>query len=95
MGFVTSTLSGITDAASAEAALPKLDQLSTQIDGLKGLFGKLPAAARSTITKAVADSTGKLMELITKVSAIPGVGEKLQPVLDGIVKKLKDFSSDA
>lgn len=90
----TKTLKGVTDADSAEAAIPQLDKLQTQIDGLAALWKKIPAAARTGITKLATDNLGKLTDLIEQVQAIPGVGEKLTPILDRIVTKLKEFEGD-
>jgi hypothetical protein len=87
----TETLNTITDAASADAALPKLDQLNAQVDGLALLWDKIPASARSTIVQLTTEHMGKLTALIEQVLAIPGIGEKLQPALDGLVAKLKTF----
>jgi hypothetical protein len=84
----TETLSGITDAASAEAALPALNQLSSQIDGLRAVHDQLPETARKTIAQSGADNFDSLSQLIEKVLAIPGVGAKLEPVLKGMMNKL-------
>ncbi|MBX3439566.1 MAG: hypothetical protein KF861_18910, partial [Planctomycetaceae bacterium] len=90
----TDTLRDITDAATAEAALPKLNDLSTQIDGLATLKARLPAAARSTIANLTTDNMGKLTELIEKVLGIPGVKEKLEPVLNGLISKLNALQNN-
>lgn len=90
----TQTLKGVTDVDSAEAAIPKLDKLQTQIDGLAALWNKIPTAARTGITKLATDHLGKLTDLIEQVQAIPGVGEKLTPILDRLVAKLKEFEGE-
>jgi hypothetical protein len=82
------TLTGVKDAATAEAALPKIEGLNTTLDRLKGLWDKLPEAGRSAVTAVTRDSLDKLKELVAKVLAIPGVGEKLKPLLDALVTKL-------
>jgi hypothetical protein len=85
----TEALNGITDAATAEAALPKLTELNTQLDGITKLHQKLPDTARSSITSLIAEQLTPLTQLIEKVLAIPGVKEKLEPVLSGLQEKIK------
>jgi hypothetical protein len=89
----TQTLDGITDAASAEAALPTLNRLNSQIDGLTPLWEKLPGTARSTVAQITTNNIGKLNDSVERVLAIPGASEKLGPVLDEIVSKLKIFGA--
>jgi hypothetical protein len=89
----TRTLSGIKDAATAQAALPDLEKLNTKLDAVKGLWDKLPAAAQGTVSALVKDNMGKLQELIDKIMALPGVGEKVKPVLDAMVSKLKTLTA--
>jgi hypothetical protein len=87
----TDALNGIKDAATAKDALPTLTELSGKIDNLSGLFGKLPDAGKSAVAKAVQDSTTGLTALISKVTALPGVGDIIKTILDTIVQKLAGF----
>jgi hypothetical protein len=91
----TETLGDITDAASAEAAVPKLQELSTKIDSIKALWDKLPQAARATISNIAGDNLGKLKDLIATVLEIPGVRQHVEPLLDEIVTKLTAFGGAA
>ncbi len=91
----TETLGGITDAALAEAAVPKLEELSTKIDAIKALWDKLPQAARATISNIAGDNLGKLKDLIATVLTIPGVRQHVEPLLDDIVTKLTAFGGAA
>jgi hypothetical protein len=91
----TETLSDVQDVASAKAALPKLSELETRIDGLAAVRDKLPEAARSTISQLTTDNFGKLQELMDKILAITGVKETLGPVLERIATKLKAFEDKA
>jgi hypothetical protein len=47
------TLAGITDAASAQAALPKLREATTQIDKVDGVVGQLSAEQRKLLAGIV------------------------------------------
>jgi hypothetical protein len=85
---LTESLTDVRDEASAEAALPKLGELDKKLDGLKTVRNELPEADKATFATLVTPHLGTLKDLITKVLAIPGVSEKLKPVLDGIMAKL-------
>jgi hypothetical protein len=89
---LTDILGGVKDVPSAETAAPKLTDLTPKLDGLKAVWDKVPAAGKTAITKIATDHIGKLKELVTKVLAIPGVSDKLKPVLDILLAKLTAFT---
>ncbi|MGO9816219.1 MAG: DUF937 domain-containing protein [Isosphaeraceae bacterium] len=89
---LTDILGGVKDVPTAETAAPKLTDLTPNLDGFKSLWDRLPDAGKSAISKIAADHLGKLKELVAKVLAIPGVSEKLKPVLDIILAKLSAFT---
>lgn len=84
----TETLSGIKDAATAEAALPKLNALSTQADDLKKGFALVPDAGKAAIKTLLSSSLDKLKAMVDKLLALPVVGEKLKPVVEPLMAKL-------
>ncbi len=88
---ITDSLNGITDEATAVAALPKLGEYSTQIDNLAAIRDQLPQAGRAAVTQMANEQLGPLQALIKKVLAIPGVQQTLEPVLNQIVTKLTGF----
>jgi archaellum component FlaC len=88
---LTETLSGVKDASSAEAALPKLQELDNKLDSAKATMQKLAGAGKAALSALVKTSEGKLKELIEKVLAIPGVGEKVKEVAGSIITKLTDL----
>ncbi len=90
---LTSTLNGIKDEATAKTALPKLEEIAGNVDNLSGLFGQLPAAAKTGVASLINDNLGGLNTLISKVTALPGVGGVVQTVLDNIVKALSGLAS--
>jgi len=89
---ITDILGGVKDVPTAETAAPKLTDLTPKLDNLEILWDKLPDAAKTSISKIAVDHLGKLKELVAKVLAIPGVSEKLKPVLDIILAKLSAFT---
>ena len=82
------TLGGITDAASARAALPKLQDVTTQLDKVGGVVGQLSAPQRTVLAGLVNPVMPTLNQLFDKVLAIPGVAEVLKPTIDALRAKL-------
>ena len=82
------TLNGVTDAASAQAALPKLREVTAQIDKVDGMIGQLSPEQRRLLAGLVNPVMPTLNQLFDKVLAIPGVAELLQPAIDALKVKL-------
>ena len=87
-GSATEALNGITDEGTAKAALPKLSELGTKLDGLTGMLNKLPSGAKSGVMEVIKKGLGELRPLAEKVLAIPGVEAIIKPTLDGLESKL-------
>jgi hypothetical protein len=83
-----STLGGVTDAASAEAALPKLRNITAQIDQVDDLIGRMTPEQRKLLAAIVNPAMPTLNQLFDKVLAIPGVSEVLKPTIDLLKAKL-------
>ena len=84
----TSALEGITDKASAEAALPSLQATETRLDELSADVEKLPQQAKEALASLLDDSLPELKNLVSKVEGMEGVGEVVKPTLDSIMAKL-------
>jgi hypothetical protein len=82
------TLAGITDAASAQAALPKLREVTTQIDKVDALLGQLSPEQRKVLAGVVNPLMPTLNQLFDKVLTIPGVAELLKPTIEALRAKL-------
>jgi hypothetical protein len=85
---LTESFTKIKDPASAEAAIPKFKEISTKVDSLNAMASNLPSDARQSISSALSGSMTKLKELADKAMAIPGVSEKLKPVVEPLMQKL-------
>jgi hypothetical protein len=75
-------LQGVTDADSAKAALPKLQDAKGQIDKVNGLIGQLSAEQRTILAGLVNQFMPTLNPLFDKVLTIPGVAELIKPTID-------------
>ena len=84
----TDTFAGIKDTASAEAAVPKLRELSTRLDSMRVAMDQLPADARARMVTLVKDLSAKLMPTIDSLVAIPAVGDTIKPLIDELRRKL-------
>lgn len=89
---VKTTLGSVTDAASATAALPKLEAANASLDKIDGLVTALPASAKGPLVAAVAPTITEVNGLMDKASAMPGVGDTLKPALDTLKAKLTALS---
>jgi hypothetical protein len=86
------TLQGITDAASAQAALPKLEEMRTNVDQMSDLADQLPSEGKQALAGRVSSAMPALLELIDKMMAIPGVSDVLKPVVDPMRAKLESLA---
>lgn len=82
------TIGGITDAATAQAALPKLQDAVKSVDGLSGILPKLSGDQRTMLSGLINAALPTLKDLIAKVLAIPGVGDVLKPTADALLGKI-------
>jgi hypothetical protein len=86
------SLQGVTDVASAQAALPKLEAAKTRIDKMTNLVGQLTPDQRKVVAAMVAPAMPVINRLTDKVLDIPGVGDVLRPTIDPVKTKLADLS---
>jgi len=87
------TLGGITDAASAQAALPKLQGVTAEIDKVVGMIGQLSPEQRKALVGLTAPLMPGLNQLFDKVLAIPGVADVLKPTIETLKGKLAILAS--
>jgi hypothetical protein len=93
LSSLRTTLSGVTDVASAKAALPKLQEVTDQIDKTNGMIGSLSADQRKVLANLVNPTMLAVNQLFDKVLAIPGVGEVLKPTIDTVKAKLATLTA--
>ena len=89
----TEALTGVKDAATAEAALPKLQDFDGKLELAKSTMKSLTDAGQSIIKTLAKSEQSNLKEIADKVLAIPGVGEKIKVIVDSIMVKLNDLSA--
>ncbi|QRM53576.1 DUF937 domain-containing protein [Sinorhizobium sp. BG8] len=82
------TVTGVTDAASAQAALPKLEANLGEIDKVSTTAGQLTAEQKAALKALITPMMSTVNGLFDKVLAIPGVSDVLKPTIDSIKAKL-------
>jgi hypothetical protein len=81
---LTGALQGITDRATATAALPKVQDAAKEMDRLAMQSVQLPSAARTALADATREPIAKLNTAFDTASALPGVGPVLQPIMTSL-----------
>ena len=92
VGTLRSVLPTITDAASAQAALPKLREATTQLNEVSNLAAKLSPEGKSTLVRLIAAAAPTINQMCDKVLATPGVGDIAKPAIDELRGKLDTLS---
>jgi hypothetical protein len=92
VGALRSVLPGITDVASAQAALPKLQEATAQLNEVSNLAAKLSPEGKSALAKMIAAATPAINQMCDKVLATPGVGDIAKPAIDELRGRLNALS---
>ncbi len=92
---VRTSLQGVTDAGSAQAALPKLDAAKNQLDHVGGLVGQLSDDQRKVLAGVVNSALPQINQQTDRVMAIPGVNDVLKPAIGPIKTKLAELSGQS
>ena len=80
-------ITSIRDVSSAEAAVPKLNALTESLDKAQPAIQSLTGDSRTKMMALLRESRATLQSAVDKAKLIPGVGEKLQPPVDALMKK--------
>jgi hypothetical protein len=88
VGSIRTVLPGITDAASAEAAVPKLKEATAQLNEVSSRATQLSPEGKSTLVKLIVAVTPTISQMCDKVLATPGAGAIAKPAIDELRGKL-------
>jgi hypothetical protein len=91
MSSLVSTLEGIKDESSANAAVANLTKTTDELGNYASMLDKLPEGAKGQVSKYVMDYVPQLTALLNKVDTIPGVGSIMKPVVAELSAKLAMF----
>lgn len=88
LGSMSESLGKVKDVDTAKAALPELEAMDKQLQGLSSGLGAMPDTLKTKLAEMV---TGLLPDFQTKIDqvlAIPGVSEILKPIIDQVMMKI-------
>jgi len=91
LGTLKAQLPTITDQASAQAALPKINDAISQLDGVTARAAKLSPEARRALAKLIVAAAPAINQMCDKVSATPA-GTIAKPVIDNLRAKLDQLA---
>jgi hypothetical protein len=83
------TLQGITDPASARAALPKLQQATDRLDKISSLAAQLPSGSRRELASQVEALMPALNRLCDQALANPQIAALAKPAIDALRVRLQ------
>lgn len=86
------TLVGVRDEQSAKAAVPRLQDMAKQLDGINSLRGQLPADGKKSLASYVGQLLPIVRPLIENALKAAGVGPVAKPILDQILNRLETMS---
>jgi hypothetical protein len=89
MSGITSTLGTVTDAATAQTALPKLTDAVKAVDAVSGVAGKFSADQKTLVSTMLGGLLPAAKAAADQALAKEGVGAILKPVVDGLFAKLE------
>jgi len=93
IGNAASTLTSVTDEATATAAVPEINKLTDSFGSLSETYNKLPDAAKQVLSQMLESAVGDLKPTIDKVLAIPGIENVIKPAIDALLEKMNSFKA--
>ncbi len=88
-----SSLEGIKDEATAQAAVPAIATSKDEINRVTGLISQLSPEMRKSLAGAVASVKPALEQMFSKALAIPGVGTVIKPAVDSVRAELDTLAA--
>ncbi len=86
------TAGGIRDVASAQTALPRMQDAAAKLDRVGALAGGLPPDAKRALASYVGQNIGAVSPALNALLSIPGVGPILKPVIDQLLGRMSLLS---
>jgi hypothetical protein len=93
-GATTSTLATVTDADSAQAALPSLEEASASLTAVSDQFDAVPDTAKGALSSVIGGGMDRVSSAAESALAIDGVGDVLSPVLTPMMETLQGLAGN-
>jgi Bacterial protein of unknown function (DUF937) len=91
-GSLPGILASVKDASSAQAALPKLQDVSGRLDTLNGMLGQFSPEAKKAVAGYAGSSLPALEPMLTGALKAPGALGVLEPIIKQIIARITGFS---
>lgn len=88
---IDTSFADIKDAASAEHAMPALQELSTKIDTIGQILSRLPAASKTELLPTIEDHVKAVTEKAQAASSIDGASSQFKSLVQLIIDKLSKW----
>ena len=88
VGTLRAALATVTDATSAQEALPKIREAMTNLDEINALSSKLTPEGKYALARMVTAAMPTINQLCDRVVATPGAGVIAKPAIDDLRGKL-------
>jgi hypothetical protein len=85
-------LTGLTDTASAQSALPKLREITTQFDKVNAQSTQLPQEGRKSLATLITTAMPNINSALDRILAIPGVGDIVRPAINELRAKIDSIA---
>lgn len=90
----TSVFKGIKDVDSANAAAPKIDDMTAKVTKLAGMKDQLPAGMGDQVLDAIKGFVPKFNPLVKKAYSFPGVEAAIGPKVDAFMAAFEPFNAE-
>jgi hypothetical protein len=92
IGALRTTLTGITDPTSARAALPKLREVTAQLDNVHAMSAQLPPESQKALAARITAAMPTINSAIERILAAPGVGDVARPAINELRARLDSLA---
>jgi len=92
VGDIKGAVAGVRDTATAQAALPRIQEAAGRLEKLNMQAGQLSGDARRALATYVASEQGVIKSTIASVLALPGVSAVLKPVLEQMQGRIEGLA---
>jgi len=93
LASITATFQGITDVASARAALPRLIEARDRLNGVESAVMGLSDQGRAQLKQMVTASLPEIRNAALRLKTDDAVGDVVDPVIDDILAQLTVFAA--
>ena len=87
-GTLQSELAAVKDVATAQTALPKIQDAAKSVDAVAAVAGKFSAEQKTAVGAMISAALPAVRAVADKAMATQGVGDILKPVIDGLFAKI-------